>query len=278
MFNLIRRIYAKGLSKARLLKLRLSYDYNEILGTQNKLYSELGFDRNASLLLLEDIYNTHPKVQVLVSEHHALFGALSLKGNVKSVLEIGTYAASCTKLLSILFPASQISTIDLPDNDPIFSQTYGRGDSEARARFIDERNQLIQTCENVTFVQQNSLQLLHKKDEKFDLIWVDGAHGYPVVAMDIVNSLACLSKEGFMFIDDVWVSRSRNDPNYRSIGAYESILALKNAGLIEFDLDPKRIEFPHGEGHMKKYIACVIHSDVAKANVKATVTVSGEKI
>ena len=194
------------------------------------------------------------------------------------MLAIGTYAAESTKLSSVLFLGAQISTINLPDNDPIFSQTYGRGDSEARARFIDERNQLIQTCENVTFVQQNSLQLLHKKDEKFDLIWVDGAHGYPVVAMDIVNSLACLSKEGFMFIDDVWVSRSINDPNYRSIGAYESIVALKNAGLIEFDLVPKRIEFPHGEGHMKKYIACVIHSDVARANVKATVTVSGEKI
>jgi len=194
------------------------------------------------------------------------------------VLAIGTYAAESTKLSSVLFLGAQISTINLPDNDPIFSQTYGRGDSEARARFIDERNQLIQTCENVTFVQQNSLQLLHKKDEKFDLIWVDGAHGYPVVAMDIVNSLACLSKEGFMFIDDVWVSRSINDPNYRSIGAYESIVALKNAGLIEFDLVPKRIEFPHGEGHMKKYIARVIHSDVAKANVKATVKVSGEKI
>jgi predicted O-methyltransferase YrrM len=278
MFTMIRRIYAKGLSKARLLKLRLSYDYNEILGAQDKLYSELGFDRNASLLLLEGIYNTHPKVQVLVSEHHALFGALSLKGNVKSVLEIGTYTASCTKLLSILFPGAQISTIDLPDNDPIFRQTYDRGDSEAMAQFIDERNQVIQTCQNVTFVQQNSLQLLHKKDERFDLIWVDGAHGYPVVAMDIVNSLACLSKEGFMFIDDVWLNRSENDPNYRSIGAYESIVALKNAGLIEFDLVPKRIEFPHGEGHMKKYIARVIHSDAAKENVKAAVKVSGKKI
>ena len=193
------------------------------------------------------------------------------------MLALGTYAAESTKLSLVSVPAAQISTIELPDNDPIFSQTYGRGNSEVRARFIDERNQLLQTCENVTFIQQNSLELLHKKGEKFDLIWVDGAHGYPVVAMDIVNSLACLSKEGFMFIDDVWVSRSRNDPNYRSIGAYESIVALKNAGLIEFDLVPKRIEFPHGEGQMKKYIACVIHSDVAKANVNATENVSREK-
>jgi hypothetical protein len=65
-----------------------------------------------------------------------------------------------------------------------------------------------------------------------------------------------------MFIDDVWINRSKNDPNYRSIGAYESILALKNAGLVEFDLVPKRIEYPHGKGHLKKYIARVNRLDV----------------
>ena len=65
------------------------------------------------------------------------------------------------------------------------------------------------------------------------------------------------NKKGLMFIDDVWIDRSQNDSNYRSIGAFESILALKNAGLIDYALIPKRIEFPHGEGHLKKYIARV---------------------
>ena len=114
-------------------------------------------------------------------------------------------------------------------------------------------------------MQKNSLQLTNSKFSKFDLIWVDGAHGYPIVAMDIVNSLSSLERNGFMFIDDVWKNRSQNDFHYRSIGAYESILALKNAGLIEFNLVPKRIEFPHGKGHMKKYIAYVKHSENIEA-------------
>ena len=67
-----------------------------------------------------------------------------------------------------------------------------------------------------------------------------------------------------MFIDDVWKDKSKNESHYKSVGAYESILALKNAGLIEFNLVPKRIEFPHGKGHMKKYIAHVIHSENIK--------------
>ena len=103
--------------------------------------------------------------------------------------------------------------------------------------FINQRNKLIQSCNNVEFLQQNSLELF-KKNNKFDLIWVDGAHGYPVIAMDIINSLGCLASDGRMFVDDVWTKRTKNDANYRSIGAYESLLALKQAGLIEF-LIPK---------------------------------------
>tara|TARA_B110001450_G_C17597948_1_gene471657 strand:- start:152 stop:1012 length:861 start_codon:yes stop_codon:yes gene_type:complete len=276
MLNMIIRLIYKVLNKIKLIKLRWFYDDHKIIAEQNKLFLELGFDRSAALNLLHDIYKSYPSTQVLLSEHHALFGSLSLRGGVLSVLEIGTYSASCTKLLSVLFPNAVITTIDLPDEDPIFSETYDRSNLERRTQFINDRNKVLNSCENVRFLQKNSLHLLHKKDEKFDLIWVDGAHGYPVVAMDIANALACLSTEGFMFIDDVWIDRSKNDPNYRSIGAYESIVALKNAGLIEFNLVPKRIEFPHGQGHMKKYIARVIHSDVAKSQVKSTVYVSGD--
>lgn len=261
--HILRRI----LNRLNLVRLRFSYNYKEILTQQNHLFRKIGLDRDKALLSLVDIYSVYPELEVLRSEHHTLFAALSLKKNIRSILEIGTYTASCTKLLSVLYPNAEIISIDLPDEDPIFSQTYNRGNSIDRMKFIKERNSLIASCHNVTFVQENSLQLTHERDSKFDLIWVDGAHGYPMIAMDIVNSLSCLSKEGFMFIDDVWIDRSRNDPNYRSIGAYESIIALKNSSLIDFNLIPKRIEFPHGDGHLKKYIARVVHSDIAKVKL-----------
>ena len=49
----------------------------------------------------------------------------------------------------------------------------------------------------------NSVKLIGEKD-KFDLIWVDGAHGNPIVTIDIINSLNILNAEGLIMCDDVW--------------------------------------------------------------------------
>ena len=262
-----KKIYTKIFNKIKLFFLRQTYDFKKIENEQNNLYKKIGYDREAAIKVLDTLYTNNPHTRVLVSEHHLLFAAESLLNNTNSILEIGTYTGSCTKLLSVLFPTSEITTYDLPDNDPIFAETYERDDEEKRALFINQRNALLASCKNVDFIQKNSLLLpFNSKKNKFDLIWVDGAHGYPVVAMDIMNSLTCLSSGGSMFVDDVWTKRSSNDPNYRSIGAYESILALKHSQLINFELIPKRIEFPHGEGFMKKYIARITHSEYSKNN------------
>lgn len=246
------------INKIRKEILRLSYNYEEILEIQNQLYKEIGLDRKKAKHILEEIYIKNPNVKDLISEHHLLFSAVSMKNDTVKILEIGTYTASCTKLLSELFPYSNITTIDLHHEDPIFKNTYERQEKEKLKKFIFNRDKLLQTCSNVEFIQKNSLTL-YNTEKSFDLIWVDGAHGYPVVAMDIINSLRCLSKNGRMFIDDVWTHRKNSDPNYRSIGAYESLVSLESAGLINFSLIPKRIEFPHGKGYLKKYIAVVNH-------------------
>jgi len=264
---ILKKIYTKILNNIRLAFLRNSYNFKKIEAKQHNIYKKIGYDREAAKKVLDSLYINHPNTRVLVSEHHLLFAAESLLNNTNSILEIGTYTGSCTKLLSVLFPTSKITTYDLPDDDSIFTETYERSDKEKRSIFINKRNALLGSCENVDFIQKNSLALqFNSKNKKFDLIWVDGAHGYPVVAMDIMNSLACLSYRGSMFIDDVWTKRSSNDPNYRSIGAYESILALQHSRLINFELIPKRIEFPHGEGFMKKYIARITHSEYSKNN------------
>jgi hypothetical protein len=63
-----------------------------------------------------------------------------------------------------------ITTMDLPDDDPIFSQTYEREQLEARKKFIIERDNLINTCQNVKFIQKKSLKLIHERDTKYELI------------------------------------------------------------------------------------------------------------
>ena len=50
----------------------------------------------------------------------------------------------------------------------------------------------------------NSVKLIGEKD-KFDLIWVDGAHGNPIVTIDIINSFNILNAEGLIMCDDVWI-------------------------------------------------------------------------
>ena len=153
----------------------------------------------------------------------------------------------------------------MPDDDPVFTETYGREEQQLRVDFINRRNKILDSCENVRFEQKNSLELLFNKEEKYEIIWVDGAHGYPVIGMDIVNALSHLERDGFIFIDDVWVDTGTNDANYRSTGAFESIKELKRAGIVDFWLIPKRINFPHGKGFLKKFIAQVSNTESTKA-------------
>lgn len=256
---MIKNLFLRAVNKIKIILLWFYYDYEGLIEKQRALFKEFNLDRDEASAIIEEKYSSYPQLKDLASEHHLLFAAISLKGGIESIMEIGTYSGSCTKLLSILFPDARILTYDLPDDDPNFGRTYDRDSEKKLAKFIRERDSLIKSCKNVKFIQKNSLGLFNI-NEKFDLIWVDGAHGYPVIAMDIINSLGCLSSNGRMFVDDVWIDRKRNDPNYRSIGAFESLTALRHAGLIQFSLIPKRIQFPHGKGHLKKYIALVEHS------------------
>jgi len=253
----MKKILNKIFEKIENIYLSFSYDIEKLEIKQNKIYSDIGFDRSKSLKKIDSIYNKNPETKDLASEHHLLFASLSDFVNIKRILEIGTYNASCTKLLSVLFPNSSITSMDLRDDDPIFLATYDRSDKVVLEKFLKKRNEILNSCSNVDFVQENSATLVNKRDKKYDLIWVDGAHGYPMIAIDIINSLACLRRDGFMFIDDIWKKRSYSDPNYRSIGAYETLCALQEARLVNINFIPKRIEFPHGKGSKKKYIALV---------------------
>ena len=47
---------------------------------------------------------------------------------------------------------------------------------------------MIAKNKNINFKKMNSVKLIACK-KKYDLIWIDGAHGYPVVCIDIINSL-----------------------------------------------------------------------------------------
>ena len=49
----------------------------------------------------------------------------------KNILEIGTYDGITTTLLATIFKNAKTYTVDLPDNDEMFLNTYNRESSSA---------------------------------------------------------------------------------------------------------------------------------------------------
>ena len=80
-------------------------------------------------------------------------------------------------------------------------------------------------------------------------------HGYPVVTVDIINSLRMINEEGWIFIDDVWQRVDSEDNYYKSTASYETIKTLKDSNLISnFNLIPKRLGHDFNLSWEKKFI------------------------
>ena len=114
----------------------------------------------------------------------------------------------------------------------------------------------------ITFTRLNSLGLVNYESKSYDLIWIDGAHGYPIVAIDIANSVRLLRDGGVLLCDDVWVGRNADvsDFLYKSGATIETLQAMKEADLIDFSLAYKRLDFESaGNPLLKEYIAIAKH-------------------
>lgn len=228
---------------------------------QEQLFIDNGLDRTAALKRLNQILTQEFAVEYneqagMFSEHLIMFAAISLAHpNITNILEIGTYDGRTALILARLFPSANIVTMDLPEDDAAFSSTYDR--KYNTDDFLANRNRLIARAKNVNFQATNSLNLCNSDDE-FELIWVDGAHGYPTIACDITNSIRLLSSDGILMIDDVWTSIERSDANYRSVGGYETINALYEAGVIQsVTLFHKRLRGIYNHLGAKKHVAFI---------------------
>ena len=191
------------------------------------------------------------------SEHNVLLASLSLLNQpFKEILEIGTFDGKNASYLSKIFPNSSITTIDLDDEDDLFIKTYDRAKYEERENFKKERDKILKNSKNIQFVKMNSLEL-YKFEKVFDLIWVDGAHGYPYVAIDIINSLRLLNKNGFLLCDDILKSKPVIEDNiYQSTAGNETLIALQKAKLIKYKLIYKRLDKDsNANKKLRKFVA-----------------------
>jgi predicted O-methyltransferase YrrM len=161
----------------------------------------------------------------MASMHWVLFACVAQRFEVRRILEIGTYDGGTTLLLSRLFPAADITTLDLPEDDPVFAQSYAREDPAERAAFV-ERQARNTAGPNIELVKENSLFLPDLALQPFDLIWVDGSHLYPEVAWDICNAHHLCRPGGVLMADDVMPHSRAVRMGYDGPDSYEVLRYL----------------------------------------------------
>ncbi len=103
------------------------------------------------------------------------------------------------------------------------------------------------------------MQLTLCNDRKYDMIWVDGAHGYPVLSADITNTIRLLKPAGYLLCDDIFMKLKNIDEMYCSTAGFETLTAFSGAGIIRADYAYKRVQKPYGLNRFRKYIAIARH-------------------
>jgi len=240
-----------------------NYDQSYFENKQDKIFNSLNLNRAEGINNLNFIkkkFDLYSNANIgMSSEHEVLFSSISIKkkSEILNILEIGTYDGYNSLLLSKLFLKSKIDTIDLNKNDADFINYYNRKDTVKE--FVSKRNNHLSQDPKINFYELNSLNLLNHK-KKYDLIWIDGAHGYPVVCIDIINSLNLVNKGGIIMCDDIHINldQSSSDRMHHSIASYETLKELQKQNLLTFELIYKRLNFKNNFIKKKRKFVAIV--------------------
>ena len=237
---------------------KLKYKKKKYENDQNKIFKKFKLNRNLGLKKLSKIKNLYKfLLNDMSSEHEVLFSSLSFnyKKNIKKILEIGTFDGKNSFLLSLLFKNSKIDTFDLKENNINFRNSYNR--EKRVSSFVNLRNKILSKSKNINFKELNSVKLCNINN-KYDLIWIDGAHGYPIVCIDIINSLRLISKNGIIICDDIYINKVKSDQMYNSNASIETLTELKKEKIINFQLIYKRLDENYNcDINTRKFIAII---------------------
>jgi len=239
------KIPKKIIKKIRFYIAKKNYNEDYFTEEQNKIFKRLDLNRPEGLKKLKNIkkdMNFENRESPMSSEHEVVFSSLSLNNNIKisKILEIGTFDGMNSLLLSKIFPNADIDTIDLPYTESDFKNFYNR--KNKIDEFINYRNNNLKKNNKIQFFEKNSINLINFKN-KYDLIWVDGGHGYPIVCVDIINSLYLVSSNGVIMCDDILfnLKLSQSDRMYNSIASFQTLNLLKKENLINLEFIFKRV-------------------------------------
>jgi predicted O-methyltransferase YrrM len=225
--------------------------YNHLLQSQHDFFSGLKLsDVDINIKCKELLSSVDTEMQSPLSFHLLAFTALQVGGfRPTNILELGTFQGKTTALLSELFPAAMIYTVDLPETDIVYEKF--------REIISSEKSKLTARISkpNIKAIQSNTAWMLKQDLPEFDLIWVDAWHKYPEVAWDHMFAMNKLSQNGWLFSDDIWLPDSNTvfrDPT--DAHAFETIHYFHSRTKNGFKLTPKRQGFSSKERE-QKYIA-----------------------
>lgn len=116
---------------------RHAYDQARAEAAEREKFRRLDFDLGRAYGAVDEVLADLGKPSFssqrgMASMHWVLFACVAQRFEVRRILEIGTYDGETTLLLSRLFPAADITTLDLPEDDPVFAQSYAREDPAER--------------------------------------------------------------------------------------------------------------------------------------------------
>ena len=233
----------------------------KLLSEQKKSFFHLGLDRERGLQklnsVLEEIYGvSYTENRGMWSEHLIIFASIATsERTISNILEIGTFNGETARILSALFPSSDILTVDLSLSEIKKTKMYEYETKDSQ--LILKRNENLKLLPKVKFLEKNSL-LLTNTNKSFDLIWIDGDHSYPIAAIDIANAVRMLNPDGVGICDDVYLGAKEGQMDGRSKASIETLRSLNSAGLISYSLIHKRIgryfNFP---AFNKKYLGII---------------------
>ena len=252
------KIPLKILRKIIFLYKKMKYEAEVFETKQNKKFENLNLNRTKGKKKIDEIKNKYKFLnREMSSEHELLFSSISLKPEIKveNILEIGTFDGANAFLLSKLFENSKIDTIDLSSKESDFKNFYNRKHNVNK--FISDRDNLLLKSNNIKFIEINSVKLTFSQ-KKYDLIWIDGAHGYPVCCIDIMNSLKLINEKGHIMVDDISLESDVNHRMYYSIAGFDTLKELEKNNIIKLNLFYKRLDANSNCDKKKiKYVALV---------------------
>ena len=139
----------------------LFFDKYKILNIEKDKFSVLNLDYENSITALNKTLGNTSYNKDRDSIHWLIAAALSIdsKREINNILEIGTYDGEFTKILSNLFADSKITTIDLPDDDPVMKSLYNRNNEDVYTKYLDTQKKNT-SSKNIISIKRNTFFLL----------------------------------------------------------------------------------------------------------------------